>query len=119
MPVQMSYEPNDVCVMRIGGVLKRSEFAAEQENLAHKIDSGSKPRILVVDDNFQGWEKGADWNDLEFMLSHGTEVAKIAIVADPRWEAGALAFAGAGFRNAPVKFFQTNQLADARSWLLE
>ena len=119
MPLKMSFEPNDVCVMRISGTLKRSEFAAEQANIAQKIDTGSKPRVLVVDENFDGWEKGADWNDLDFMMSHGGEIAKIAIVADPKWETNALAFAGAGFRNAPVKFFAPNQLADARGWLLE
>lgn len=118
MPLEMSYEPNDVCVMQIGGVLKREEFAAEQDNIARKIDKGSKPRILVLDHGFEGWEKGADWNDLDFMLSHGAEVAKIAIVADPKWETGAMAFAGAGFRNAPVKFFPTDQLSAARSWLV-
>jgi hypothetical protein len=119
MPLQMDYQPNDICVMRISGILKRSEFAAEQEKIAHKIDAGSKPRLLVIDQNFEGWERGADWNDLDFMISHGGDIARIAIVADPKWETGALAFAGAGIRRAPVKFFRPEQLAEARRWLSE
>ena len=55
--------------------------------------------------------------DLEFVFSHSNEIARIAIVGEPRWEPEALAFAGAGFRRAPVKFFSTNQLAEARTWL--
>lgn len=119
MSLQITPEPNDIYVMRISGVLKRSEFAASQKDVAHKIDIGSKPRILAVLENFEGWERGADWNDLEFLITHGGEIVKIAVVADPRWEVQALAFAGAGVRSAPVRFFSPAELAQARSWLKE
>ncbi len=117
MPVQVEYEPNDVCVLRIGGILKRSEFAATQQDLARKIDSGAKPRVLAIVDNFDGWERGADWNDLDFLVTHSGEIAKIAVVADPRWEVQALAFAGAGVRKGPVRFFPTTEIAEARNWI--
>jgi hypothetical protein len=105
------------CVKPI--IPKRSEFAAEQSALARQIDSGSKPRLLVILENFEGWERGADWNDLGFLISHGGKIYKIAVVAEPRWETLALAFAGAGVRRAPVKFFPPNELEQARSWLAE
>ena len=104
-------------MLRIRGVLKQSEFAAKQSALADKIDVGAKPRVLAIVENFEGFERGADWNDLDFMISHGGEIAKIAIVAEPRWEVQALAFAGAGVRRAPVKFFPPDELAAARAWL--
>ena len=119
MPVQIQYQPDDICVLRISGILKRSEFGAEQSALARKIGTGSKPRLLAILENFQGWERGADWNDLDFLISHGGKISKIAIVAEPRWEPLALAFAGAGVRHAPVKFFPPNELEEARSWLAE
>ena len=74
-------------------------------------------RILAILEDFTGWEQGADWNDLDFQLTHGNEIGKIAIVGDPRWEPQALAFAGAGFRRAPVKFFPSSQLEEARTWI--
>jgi hypothetical protein len=119
MPVQIQHQADDISVLRISGILKRSEFAAEQSALVRKIDTGSKPRLLVILENFEGWERGADWNDLDFLISHGGKISKIAIVAEPRWEPLALAFAGAGIRRAPVKFFPPNELEQARSWLLE
>jgi hypothetical protein len=119
MPVQMKPEPNDICVLRITGILKRSEFGAEESVLARNIDTGSNPRLLVILENFEGWERGADWNDLDFYISHGGKISKIAIVAEPRWETLALAFAGAGVRRAPVKFFPPNELDQAQSWLAE
>jgi hypothetical protein len=119
MPIQTEYQSNDICALRISGILKRSEFGAEQSAIARKIDMGSKPRLLVILENFEGWERGADWNDLDFLISHGGKISKIAIVAEPRWETLALAFAGAGVRRAAVKFFPTSELEQARSWLAE
>ena len=119
MTVQIQYQPDDIYVLRISGILKRSEFAAEQNALARQIDSGSKPRLLVILEKFEGWERGADWNDLDFMISHSGKVSKIAIVAESRWQTLALAFAGAGVRRAPVKFFPPNDLEQARHWLAE
>jgi len=119
MPVQIQHQSDDISVLRISGILKRSEFAAEQSALARAIDIGSKPRLLVILENFEGWERGADWNDLDFLISHGGKIPKIAIVAEARWEPLALAFAGAGVRRAPVKFFPPNELEQARSWLAE
>ena len=119
MPVQIESEADDIYVLRISGLLRQDEFATAQAELARKIDAGAKPRLLVIGENFDGWERGADWNDLDFLLSHSGEIAKIAVVAEPRWEVQALAFAGAGVRRAPVKFFPPNELAQARAWLAE
>jgi hypothetical protein len=119
MPVQIQHQSNDTYVLRISGILKRSEFGAEQTELARHVDTGSKPRLLVILKNFEGWERGADWNDLDFMISYGGKISKIALVAESRWETLALAFAGAGVRRAPVKFFPPNELDRARSWLAE
>ena len=119
MPVLIQNEPDNVQVLRISGILKRSEFGNVQNTAARVIDAGGKPCVLAILESFEGWERGADWNDLDFMLSHGNEIAKIAIVGEPRWEVEALAFAGAGFRSAPVKFFPTSQLAEARAWIAE
>jgi hypothetical protein len=117
MPVTIQNEPDNVYVLHISGILKRAEFGANQNVMAREIIAGAKPRILAIFENFAGWEKGADWNDLDFFLSHGDEIAKIAIVGEPRWEAEALAFAGAGFRSTPVQFFPASQLDQARAWI--
>jgi hypothetical protein len=119
MPAQIQCQPDDIFVLRFSGILKRSEFAAEQSVLARNTTVGSKIRLLVILENFEGWERGADWNDLDFMISHGDKISKIAIVAEPRWETLGLAFAGAGVRRAPVRFFLPNELEQTRSWLAE
>lgn len=119
MPTKIELQPNNIFMLRLTGILKGSEFAEAQAAVGSAINAGVKPRILAILDGFQGWERGADWNDLDFMFNQGDAIAKIAVVGEPDWEARLLAFAGAGFRKAPVKFFQSNQLTEARSWVSE
>ena len=58
MPAQIQYQADDIFVLRISGILKRSEFGAEQSALARNIDIGSKPRLLVTLEGFEGWWPG-------------------------------------------------------------
>jgi hypothetical protein len=39
MPAQIQYQADDIFVLRISGILKRSEFGAEEEALARRIDT--------------------------------------------------------------------------------
>jgi hypothetical protein len=39
MPVQIQHQSNDTYVLRISGILKRSEFGAEERALASQIDT--------------------------------------------------------------------------------
>jgi len=119
MPASIQSEPDEVYVLRISGRLKRSEFATQQDLIARKIVAGAKPRMLVILEDFLGWERRVDWNDFDFLLAHGDEIARISIVAEPRWGAHALAFAGAGFRRGPVKLFPPEEVAAARAWVAE
>ena len=119
MPAIIEHEGGDIYVLRISGIWKPSEFGAGQKELAGKIDAGARPRLLAIFENFDGWERAAGWNDVDFLFSHSHQIARIAIVGEPRWEVQARAFAGAGVRNAPVKFFPPNELAQARAWLAQ
>src|SRR5262249_48946382 len=96
MPAKIHYEANGICVVRCSGTIKESEFVAIQRDVAGKIELGLKPRMLAILENFEGWERGADWNDLDFMMSYGDDIEKIAIVGEADWEGAALSFAGAG-----------------------
>lgn len=117
MSAKIEAEGDNLYVLHVSGILKRNEFDAGQSTVGREIETGARPRLLVVLQDFEGWERDADWNDIDFMLTRGAGIAKIAIVGQASWKPGALAFAGAGFRSAPVKFFLPEQIAEARSWL--
>jgi hypothetical protein len=117
MGATIEREEGNLRVLRITGLLKKSEFDAALATEASQWGPTTRVKVLVIVENFNGWERGADWGDMTFFETHGDQIDKIAIVADPQLETDLLMFAGAGFRRAPVKFFSTNQLAQARAWL--
>ena len=41
--------------------------------MSFQIDSGEQPRVLAILENFTGWEREADWKDLDFQLTRGKD----------------------------------------------
>lgn len=120
MPITFHYDkPNQLCEIRLSGVLSDAELSDNQARLAPHIEAGDEPRILVIVGEFLGWERGGDWNNLDFMFSHGSKIARIAFVGDKKWEDQLKMFVGAGFRSAPVGYFETGREEIARAWLLQ
>ncbi len=117
MGVTIEREEGNLRVLRITALLRKSELDAALATEANQWRPTTRVKVLVIVENFKGWERGADWGDVTFFETHGDQIDKIAIVADPQLETDLLMFAGAGFRRAPVKFFSANQLALARAWL--
>ena len=117
MSAQITDVSDGIITLKITGILRQSEMAAVQKQAVEIIDKQGRVGLLAVMENFEGWERGGDWNDFEFQISHGDDIARIALVADPQWETGAMAFSGAGFRKASVRFFPTLQLEQAKAWI--
>jgi hypothetical protein len=118
MPVSLQNEPDDLLVLRISGVLGQSEFDNTQSTVAGRVDAGKEPRVLIILENFEGWEPGSEWNS-DYLFAQGSKIAKIAIVGEPHWELKALTFTGAGLRRTPVRYYPTAELAQARTWLAD
>jgi len=106
-------------LLRVSGVLKKAELDSAQATARQEIANAGKIKVLLMLEDFQGWERGADWGDMDFAATHGDSMARIAIVGDPKWETEALMFVGAGLRRTPVRFFPQGEAAQARVWLEE
>ena len=117
MGAKIHQEEGHLRVLRITGLLKKSELDAALESEAREWGSATRIKVLIIVEEFEGWEQGADWGDTSFLFDHDHQIEKIAIVADPKWETDTLIFAAAGIRKALVKFFPSDQLVLARTWL--
>lgn len=110
--------PDDTLwILRVRGVLRKSDLNSIQSRYARNVEPDGEAKLLVLLEAFEGWEQGAAWDDLDFFVSHGDSITKIAFVGDLRWEMDAMAFVGAGVRKAPVRFFPPHAEAQARAWL--
>ncbi len=119
MTAEVLVVPGNVYVFRISDVLKRAEFDTAQRELARNIAAGASPRLLVILERFEGWEHVDGWADIDLFTAYGHKIAKIALVSESRWEAEVMAFAGAGYRSTPVRFFLPADEPRARAWLDE
>lgn len=107
----------DIMYTRISGVMKLADLKSIQNAGMKLIEQGINPRLLITLHDFQGWEKSADWGDVEFMLGPGKNISKMAFVGDKRWEEDALVFVGKGIRSTEIEFFAVASAKDAESWI--
>lgn len=103
--------------VRVSGRLTQRELAAVQADMAGLLRAGGRIRILVLAENFSGWEQGGQWSDFSFQDAHDAQIERMAIVADEQWRDLALLFTSQGLRPFPIEFFPTGRLAAARTWL--
>lgn len=118
MGVTAHEESGNVYVVKISGLIKKTEWDAAQAEAAKKWENIDNVKILIVLEDFKGWEKTEAWGDMSFYIEHRDKIKKIAIVGDSKHEEEMLMFSGAGFRPAPVKYYLSNQLELARKWLV-
>ena len=119
MSANLEQHADRLCVLRIGGELKKSELDAAQAEFVEKIAGAGTVKLLVLLENFTGWERDEAWGDTDFFFSHRNDFERIAVVGNRRYEAQVLAFTGAGLRKGPVKFFSETGESEARAWLAE
>ena len=119
MSTTIEQHPDRLLVLRITGEMKKSEFDAVQGEFVRNIAGAGPIKLLVLLENFTGWERNEEWGDTDFFFEHRNDFEKIAIVGNPSWEAQVLAFTGAGLRKGPVKMFPETGGSEARAWLAE
>ncbi len=119
MPASMRHESDNLYRVHVSGVLSKIELENVQAVAAQEIKRLGKIKLLFILEQFQGWERGADWGDVNFFTTHDKDIEQIAIVGDEKWRDHALAFAGAGVRKAAVQFYPSSEGAQAHAWLLE
>jgi hypothetical protein len=117
MPASVLHERANVFRLELRGLLLKSELDECQRQVAEQMARLGAVKLLVVLDEFDGWEPQASWNDLSFYVNHGDAIERIAIVGDPRWRSLTMMFASADLRKAPVEFFLEQDRAGAREWL--
>jgi hypothetical protein len=117
MSLQVTEAGPSIWQLKIGGWLKKSELDAAQEAGRGEIERVGNLKILLVLEDFRGWEPGANWGDITFAATYGDRIEKIAVVGDTKWETPMLMFVGAGCRRSEVKYFRGTDLAAARDWL--
>jgi hypothetical protein len=117
MPCEIVESSGCLLVVKITGKLSKPEIDAAQRMAIDVIRREGRARILIVGENFEGWEEKGNWGDLSFMMKYDSQIERIAIVGKKKWEDLTIAFTGKGMRSAQVEYFQPDQLGAARAWV--
>ncbi len=120
MSAEITEYTDGILSARISGKLTHAELVALQKAASDRIIKlEGKVRLLVMVENFQGWERGGDWGDLTFQLEHDADIERMAIVGDRKWRDLALLFAAKGLRKFPIEYYESHELPKAQAWLAE
>jgi len=89
------------------------QFVPEFERL---VKQHGKIRVLFEMADFHGWEGAALWDDFKFDLKHFSDIERLAMVGDRKWEKGMSVFCKP-FTSAKIRYFDHAAIAEARAWL--
>lgn len=102
--------------VKISGRLSRADYERFVPEIERLIDREGKIRVLVEMDHFHGWTPGALWEDVKFDLRHFSDIERVAMVGDARWERLMARFC-MPFTRATVRYFDDSKADEAERWL--
>ena len=83
------------------------------------IEEYGKVRVVVLlAENFSGWEIGAAWDDAVFGIQHRTDFEKIAVVGGSKWVQWATKIS-AHFMNGQAAVYDIPDFQSAVTWVKE
>src|SRR5688572_29260059 len=68
MNAEITNVDGDLVTARISGQLTETDLSALQHATGDIIKQQGKVRLLVLAENFAGWQKGGTWSDLSFQM---------------------------------------------------
>ena len=77
MSANLEQHADHLLVLRVGGELKKSELDAVQSEFVEKIAVAGTVKLLVLLENFTGWERGEQWGDTTFSSATATTLRKL------------------------------------------
>jgi hypothetical protein len=119
MPIQLSEEDGGkLLAVHVSGKLAKADyelFVPEFERLA---GLHGKLRVLFDMAGLHGWTAGALWADTKFAMHHFSDIDRLAVVGEKKWQEGMATFCKP-FTKATVKYFDHSAADEARQWLGE
>ncbi|REK15850.1 MAG: STAS/SEC14 domain-containing protein [Planctomycetota bacterium] len=107
-----------VLEIKLSGKLSKEDYQHFVPKVEELIKQHGKVRILMQMHDFHGWEAAALWEDIKFDVKHFSDIERLAMVGDSKWEAGMAAFCKP-FTTAKVQYFDEAKLTEAQAWINE
>lgn len=109
-------EAGNVVRVRVSGKLTQEDYDQLIPAWQRVIASQGSMCLLLVMEDFHGWELGAAWDDLHFEMKHRDTVERVALVGEKSWQKW-MTKIGAIFAPEAVQYFEISELAAAERWI--
>ena len=100
----------------VSGKLTQDDYDKLIPSWEQTIARHGSMRMLLIMENFEGWDLGAAWDDFRFDTTHADKVEKVAAVGEKAWQKWIMKL-GSFFVRDDVKYFDSSQLAEAERWV--
>lgn len=111
-------ETNDgkLLEIQLSGKIIREDYDLFVPKVEKLVKEYGKIRMLVELHDFHGWTAGALWEDIKFDANHFSDIERLAIVGETKWEHGMAIFCKP-FTTASIRYFDREAINEARIWL--
>ena len=117
MAIEMTKLNNGkILVVEVSGKLSKEDYEKFLPEVELLINEFGRIRVLFEMHDFHGWKAGALWEDLKFELKHFSDIERLALVGDRKWEKGMSVFCKP-FTTAQVRYFDEEEIDKAVEWL--
>jgi len=117
MPFEKIGVDDGILRLRLSGVLTRLDLDHLQTAVRDAIQNRGDIKVLVILEDFGGWQSGVDWGDVSFAHETDANVEKIAVVGDAAWKDDVLTFMVAPLRATAIEYFERVHIDAANRWL--
>jgi len=119
MPIQLKEENcGKLLVVNVTGKLVVADYDHFVPEFERLVREHGKLHVLFDLTGFNGWTAGALWADTKFAMHHFSDMDRLAVVGEKKWQEGMATFC-MPFTNAKVRYFDHTAVFDARKWLDE
>src|SRR5580765_2962465 len=117
MPVKIDQPArSNTLEIQISGKLAHADYQQFVPVFERILKEKGKLRVLFEMIDFHGWDGSAVWDDIKFDVKHFSDLEKVAMVGDKKWEKG-MSFFCKPFTAAKVRYFDRSEIEQARTWL--
>lgn len=117
--ITIEHDRDDFLVCRVSGKLTRPDYDAMIPELESALQlRPGELRMMIVLEDFRGWNLEALWEDIKFDIRHRNDFARIAVVGQSRVEEWGTRLSKPLF-GAQVRFYDMEDRDMARAWLSE
>jgi len=117
MPLQLNEEDNGkILVVHVSGKLAKADYEHFVPEFERLVKQHGKMRVLFDMADFHGWDAGALWEDTLFGIHHLSDIERIAMIGETKWQKGMATFCKP-FTKATIRYFDHAAASEAREWI--